>query len=199
MVPMAWTYKIEGKLPQISQQHLDHPTHMVHKAYTYHFRKLKTNEKHPHVLIRSCMLFFNTSAHQEHFDYATQKQISYNKNTYIHTVLEGGDGEKSSRHEFERHVLILYLHSKFTKDVTEAKFSDIWNSISPPQPEMHWLKNHLTATHVLRKSSHPEKDGPLLTLSWNFDFGMAISKMWEIPFARALIHNDSSLKERKRV
>ena len=49
----------------------------------------------------------------------------------------------------------------------------------------------------MRKSSHPEKDGRLLILSWNFGFGIAISKMWEIQFARELIPKSLSLQRRR--
>ena len=50
---------------------------------------------------------------------------------------------------------------------------------------------------LMRKSSNPDKDWPLLTHSWDFDFGMATSKMLELPLARKLMHNDALLKRKK--
>ena len=51
----------------------------------------------------------------------------------------------------------------------------------------------------MRKSLHLEKVGRLLILSWNFGFGISISKSLEIHGARDLMANSFSLERKRRL
>ena len=129
-------------------------------------------EKERHILFRNCR-----SRLQNHTD----------------NVFEG-DGEISSRHEVERPVLILSLpaYSIYEGHKTKANIAEHLKFHSFATARNALIEKSPYSDTLMRKSSNPEKDGPLLIRSWNFDFGMANSKMRKLPLARKTMHNDSS-------
>ena len=82
-----------------------------------------------------------------------------------------GDGEKSSRHVATRPVLILDLHCQiYEGHTTEANIAENLKLHSVDTARKALIETSPYSYTFTRKCSRLEKDGPLLTLSWQIHF-----------------------------